>query len=186
VRLTFVSLFFSTLVLPQNQGLRVTVIEGQNAINDVQRQMVHEPVVEVQDAAGMPIQGAPVTFILPTTGPGGTFANGTNSLTLTTGRDGRAAARGIHLAPQAGKFEIRAVASYQGQTATAIITQTNTPGVSTSKSGGSKKIWIIAAIGAAAAAGGAIAATHGGSSSSSSSNAPIVITPGTPTVGGPH
>jgi hypothetical protein len=185
VRRALLFLSLSNFALAQEAKIRVAIVEGQNAVNQVRQPVARDPVAEVQDSTGAPVQGASVTFILPTTGPGGTFASGTNSLTVSTGRDGRAVARGIRLNSQAGKFEIRVVASYQGQTATAVITQTSTAGVSTSK-GGSKKIWIIVAVGAAAAAGGAIAATHGGSGGSSSSNTPIVITPGTPTVGGPH
>jgi len=185
VRFAVIFFLIANLAAAQDEKLKVVVIEGQDAINNVHQPLPRDPVVEVQDGSGAPVQGASVTFFLPGTGPGGVFGNGTNTLTVTTDRTGRAVARGIHLNQQTGRFEIRVIASYQGQTATAFIAQTSVAGISTSGGGGSKKIWIILALGAAAAAGGAIAATHGGSGGSSS-NAPIVITPGTPTVGGPH
>ena len=166
--------------------MNVVPVEGQDAINNIRQPGSRELVVEVQSGDGARVEGASVTFFLPSTGPGGTFANGTNTLTAITGRDGRAAARGIRFT-QTGRFEIRVIASYQGQTATAVMNETNVSGISASGGGGSsKKIWVIVAIGAAAGIGAAIAATHGGSGSASSSNAPIMITAGSPTVGGPH
>ena len=186
MRLALIAFLIPILVRAQDTALQVAAVEGQDAIINVNQPAPHDPVVEVRDQNQRPVEGASVTFFLPAQGPGGVFANGTNTMTATTGPDGRAAARGIRYSKQTGRFDIRAIASYRGQTATAIITQTTVAGLSTSGGGSSKKIWILLAIGAAAAAGGAIAALHGGSSGSSSSSGPIVITPGTPTVGGPH
>lgn len=170
-------------VYAQEARLRIDVLEGQDAVNNVNQPIAREPAVRVLDAAGKSVEGATVVFALPSVGVGGIFPNGTNTLTVTTDRDGRAVARGIRFR-QTGKFQIRVSASYQGQTASILIDQTNISGVSSSK-GPSSKVWIIVAVAAGAAAGGIFAATHGGGSSSSSS-APIVITPGTPTVGGPR
>jgi hypothetical protein len=185
VRSALVLFLLASLLQAQEPKLSIVVVEGQDAINNIRQPIARDPVIEVHDQSGAPVEGASVTFFLPGQGPGGTFANGTNTLTTTTDRNGRAVARGIHFSHQTGKFEIRVAASYQGQTASTTITQTNVSGISTSGGGPSHKVWIILAIAAGAAVGGAIAATHGGSSSSSST-APIVITPGTPTVGGPH
>jgi len=185
VRSAVVLFLLASLLSAQDAKLSIVVVEGNDAINNLrQPSTMRDPIVEVRDAAGAPVEGASVTFFLPSQGPGGVFANGTNTLTATTDRNGRAVARGIH-PTAAGRFEIRVAASYRGQTGSAVITQTNVSGISASGSGSSHKLWIVLAIGAAAVAGGVIAATHGGSGSSSS-NAPIVITPGTPTVGGPH
>ncbi len=165
--------------------IRINVLEGQNAVNEAGQPSTHDPVVQVVDESGAPIQGAPVVFILPVQGPGGVFANGSTTLTVTTDRDGRATGRGIRLNPQTGSFQIRVSASYQGQNASAIVNQTSVAGLSSSQRMSPRKFWIILAVAAgAAAAGSIVAVTRGGSSGSS--NAPIVITPGTPTVGGPH
>jgi hypothetical protein len=186
VRASIAILLFASLIQGQDSKLNIVVVEGQDAINNIRQPVTREPVVEVQDEKHEPVQGASITFFLPTQGPGGTFANGTNTMTVTTDRNGRAVTRGIRCSKQPGRFEIRVSASYQGQTASAIITQTNVAGISTSGSGPSK-VWIIVGLGAAAVVGGVLAAKLGGSSSSSSSSSgPIVITPGTPTVGGPH
>lgn len=184
MRAAFALLLVPLFLHAQQPGLRVAVIAGQDAINNLKQRINPEPVVEIQ-ADGKPVPGAAVTFFLPSQGPGGTFANGTNTMTVTTDALGRASARGIHFNSQPGKFEIRVAASYQGQTAAAVITQTNVAGVSTSggRIGLSTRAWIILGIAGGVVAGTVIAATHGGSSSS---NAPIVITPGTPSVGGPR
>jgi hypothetical protein len=84
---------------------------------------------------------------------------------------------------------IRVTASFQGLTASSVITQTNAAAATAASGAGlsvGAKWAIILAIAGGAAAGGIIAATHGGGSSPSpSAPAPITITPGTPTVGGP-
>ena len=182
------SLLLGLTPLPaQDSGLRIAIVEGDGAINNIKQKVNVEPVIEVQDDNRKPVPGAAVVFFLPSQGPGGIFSNGSKTLTATTDRAGRAAARGIQYS-QTGKFEIRITASYQGQSASASITQTNVSGSSASGQGGgiSAKALIILVAAAGAVAGGVLAATHGGGGSSSSGPVPIVITAGTPTVGGPH
>ena len=186
MRLALIFILAASFLHAQDSSLKIVIVEGEDALINVNQPSTRDVVIEVRDAKEAAIEGASVTFFLPAQGPGGVFGNGTNTMTATTDRDGRAIARSIRYSKQTGRFEIRVIASYKGQTATAIVHQTTVAGMSTSGGGGSsKKIWIIVAVGAAAAIGGAIAATHGGGSSSSSSG-PIVITAGTPTVGGPH
>ena len=62
----------------------IQVVEGQNAINNISRNTAYEPVVEVQDASNRPIQGASVSFVLPSIGPGGLFADGSRTLMVQT------------------------------------------------------------------------------------------------------
>jgi hypothetical protein len=170
-------------------GLRILIIEGEGALNNIKDKTLKPVVVEVQNN-GAPAPGAVVTFILPNQGPGGTFLNGAGTMTVNADTLGRAASSGIHPNSAAGPMPIRVTASLGGITANATVNQTNVSGVSSSNKGmskGAKTALILAIIGGGAAAGG-IAASHGGSSSSSSTPQipPIVITPGTPTVGGPH
>jgi len=170
-------------------GLRILIIEGDGALNNIKDKTLKPVVVEVQNN-GAPAPGAVVTFTLPNQGPGGTFLNGTPSMTVNADALGRATSSGIHPNGAAGPMPIRVAASLGGMTANATVNQTNVSGVSSSNKGMSKgaKTAIILAIIAGGAAAGGIAAAHGGSSSSSSppQTPPIVITPGTPTVGGPH
>jgi hypothetical protein len=166
--------------------IHVDVLEGDGQIVNIKSRMNAAPVVQVVDDNNQPLQGALVVFFLPSQGPSGTFANGSRNLTVTTDRSGKASAAGIIPNNQTGQFEIRASASYQGQSASATISQTNVSGISASGGGGgiSKKGLIIIVVAVGAVVGGVFAAKGGGSSSSSGSPG-IVIVPGTPTVGAP-
>jgi hypothetical protein len=166
--------------------LGIVVVEGEGAVNNLKDRTVPPTVIQVVDENQKPVAGAAVVFFLPNDGPGGTFFDGTRSLTVTTDAQGRATIRGIRFNRLSGQMQIRVTASSGGQTATATITQTNvggpggSPGLSTKA-----KVWIIVGL-VAGATVGAVLATRGGSSSSSSAAAPpITITAGTPTVGAP-
>jgi hypothetical protein len=167
-------------------AIHVDVLEGNGQLVNIKSRVNPAPVVQVVDDANKPLQGALVVFFLPSQGPGGTFVNGSHNLTVTTDRNGRAAASGIVPNNQTGNYELRASASYEGQTATATISQTNISGVSASSTGGgiSKKGLIIILAVAGGVVGGVLAA-RGGSSSSSAGSGGITITAGTPTVGAP-
>jgi hypothetical protein len=174
-------------LLGQDRALRVLVVEGDGAIIHVNQRVAPEVVVEVDDADGKPAAGATVLFFLPTQGPGGTFSNGTNTLTATTDAMGRATAYGMHPNKQTGVVQIRVSASYRGQTGNAIITQNIVTANAAGTGGGvgfGAKAWIILAICGGAVAGAVIAATH--KSSSATPNTGVVITPGAPTVGAPQ
>lgn len=178
-------------------GIQIVIVEGEGAINNVKERVNRQMIVEVEDQNHKPVAGAAVIFFLPNNGPGGTFANGTTSLTTTTNAQGRAVARGVQFNDVAGPMQIRVSASYAGRTASAVINQTNAlSGASTSGSGIgggvggglslTTKIIIIGAIIGAGVAAGVVLGTHGSSSSTGGPSTPTVtITPGTPTVGGP-
>jgi hypothetical protein len=168
-------------------SLQIVIVEGQGAINNVKQRVNREPIVQVEDENHKPVAGAAVIFFLPNQGPGGTFANGSTSLTTTTNAQGQAVARGIRFNNQAGAMEIRVAASFAGQTASAIITQTNVLGAAAS--GGSvggmsltTKLLIIGAVVGGAVAAGVIVANRG---SSTTATPTTTITPGTVSVGAP-
>ena len=169
-------------------SLRIVIVEGEGAINNVKQRVNREPVIQVEDEVHKPVAGASVTFFLPSQGPGGTFANGTNSITATTNAQGQAVVRGIRFNNQAGTMEIRVAASLGGQTASAIITQTNVLGsASSGGSGGgmsraTKILIVLAVVGGGAALG--VLATHRGGSTTTTPT--TTITPGTVTVGAPQ
>ena len=174
-------------------GLRVLVLEGDGAINNIRLQRAKEPVVRVETAAGSPIAGAAVTFLTPTHGPGAVFINGSPTTTVITDAEGRAIGRGLRPNKTAGQFEIRINASFEGSTASARIVQTNAEPVEISRSS-SKTIAILAIVGGAVAGGAAFAARGGGSKGPSGSAPPTAITPaptgtsitpGTPAFGPP-
>jgi hypothetical protein len=174
---------------PPPQPLNLVVVEGQGAIHNVrERQGRDAAVVRVEDAARQPVAGAAVTFTLPSQGAGGDFLNSEKTLVVTTDAQGHAVARGMRPNSQPGKFEMRVTASYQGQTASATVTQFNMA-VQSSKSGGGSGKWIaILAIAGGGAAAGIIVATQGSSSSTPTPQPrpPLSITAGSGAVGPPQ
>jgi hypothetical protein len=174
----------------QQPAIAIRVVEGDRAINSIKLRRGHDPVVQVLDATGEPVTGAAVTFLLPASGPSGTFADGGLSLTAQTDRRGMAAARGLKPNRVEGQFRIRATTSFHGEAASATILQTNAEPFA--KSGNSKWVVIALVIGGAAA-GGAVAATHGGKSAAAASPVGSVgstgsstIVPGSPSFGPPR
>jgi hypothetical protein len=174
----------------QQSGLTVRLVEGDGAINSIRLRRAHDPVVQVVDAAGEPLGGAMVTFLLPASGPSGSFGESGLSLTVQTDTRGMATGRGLRPNSVAGQFRIRITASRGGETGAATLVQTNAEPVI--KTGNSKRIAIIAVIVGAAAGGAAFAARSGGSSnpanSGSTGGAPGggAIVPGSPSIGPPN
>lgn len=167
-------------------SLQIVIVEGEGALNNIKQRVNRDPIVQVEDENHKPIAGAAVVFVLPNQGPGGTFANGTNTLTTTTDNQGQAVARGIRFNNQVGSMQMRVTASFGGQTATAVITQTNLVSASSGGGGGGNGLkWLIAVGVATAVAVGVIVATRGGGSSTPPPIPTVTITPGTPTVGAP-
>lgn len=173
----------------QGPPIKIVIQEGQGAINNIQQHRAKEPVVQVTDENGAPIQQASVTFQMPETGPGGSFADGNKMLTVQTDEKGVAVGRGLRPNQTEGKFQIRVTASFQGATASEAISEINAE-QAPAGGGGSKTFLIIALIGGAAAGGLAAALGHGRSSSSSvgtiSTPPPTVLVPGTPSIQPPH
>jgi hypothetical protein len=170
--------------------LNIVIIEGEGAINNIRQRIAREPIVQVEDENRRPVAGAVVTFLLPNEGAGGVFPDGSRTLSVTTDAQGRAAARGIQPNNVQGKFQIQVNASYLGQTASAVIGQTNILGAAAAgaAAGGgisAKLIAILAIAGAAAAGGTAFALTRNGDDSAAP-RPPSVLTPGTPAVGPPR
>ena len=171
-------------------GLQIVILEGEGAINNIRQRTAREPIVQVQDENHRPVAGAVVMFTLPERGAGGTFANGSSSLTVTTDAQGRAVATGLHPNSVQGNFQIRVSASSQGRTASATINQTNSLAAAAAAGGiSAKTIAIILVVAGGAAAGGIVAATRGSGTSSTAAAIPpgpaaTTISIGTPTVTG--
>ena len=173
---------------PAPGKIRIVIVEGEGAINNVRQRVAREPIIQVEDENRRPVAGAAVTFLLPNQGAGATFANGARSLTITTDAQGQAAARGLRPNNVNGQYEIRVNASHQGRADSAVISQTNaiTAAVAT---GISAKLIAILAIAGGAVAAGAVVATRSGNGSGGGNGSgarPTVIVPGSPTVGGPQ
>jgi hypothetical protein len=162
--------------------LNIVVVEGEGTLNNIKQRVNREPIVMVEDENHKPIAGAAVVFFLPSSGPSGTFANGSQTLTLTTDANGRAAAPGIHPNHTTGKLQIRVTASANGLTTSALITQTNISGANVGRGlNTSTKILIATGVAVGIAAGVFFAVRN----SSGSVNG-VTVTPGVPTVGAPQ
>src|ERR1035437_1004024 len=85
--LTFLPAALVLAAYAQTQpGISLRVVEGDGAINSIRLHRAHNPVVQVLDPTGQPVAGATVTFLLPATGPSGTFGDNGLSITMQIGR----------------------------------------------------------------------------------------------------
>jgi hypothetical protein len=165
------------------QGLKIIVLEGNDAVNSITRNVAIPPVVEVRDADNRPIEGASVTFELPSSGPGAFFPGRVLTKTVITNSQGQAAATGLMPNGQAGSFDITVTAKFGNETRTTLIRQTNSTGEALLRAGKPsgfpwKKVLLISG-GAAAAAVTAILLTRDGNSTPT-----VTINPGSVIIGG--
>ncbi len=180
---------FSTLLaqsaIPQTNKvprLDVIVLAGDAGVNIVKAKKAVMPVVEVRDQDRHPVAGLSVTFAAPSSGPHVTFANGSSTYSTVTDTNGRATVPTMTPVGQ-GEFKINVSATFQGQTGTAVISQTNyltvaaakpgaggagSPGATSASHGISKTLIAVIIAGVAAGAGAAVALGKGGGSSSTS------------------
>lgn len=156
-----------------SEELKIAIIEGEGFINNIRKSTARDPVVEVRDRNNKPIAGAAVTFLLPGSGPSGTFANGAQSLTVQTNQAGRAVAQGFKPNQVTGEFRIQVEAKYQNQTGRASIRQRN---ISRSPWLSAKRLLLIGGV-VAVVVTVAILATRGGKSTSVGLGAPTVEAP---------
>jgi hypothetical protein len=152
---------FSQIAMAQDTSsddLKIVIIAGDGFTNNIKKRTAREEIVEVRDRNNKPVSGALVIFAVPGGGPGGTFAHGVQTLTVTSNQAGRAVAR-IKPNSTPGQFNITVTASSGGLTATAVtISQTNAllAAGAAGAAGGISGTTI--AIGVAVAAGAAVTA----------------------------
>lgn len=169
----------STLAAAQavSGGLTLEVTEGDGAVYNVRARTAAPPRVRVVDAAGLPVDGAFVTFRLPESGPGALFSGG-RIATVSTDVLGHAAVPALKLNSQLGPWEIRIAAVHRGTVARASIQQINAAPVEAiaGARGGkrSRGLYWLAAV----SAGAAVAASVGFRNSSSPMRSGGVIAPG--------
>lgn len=182
---------------PQQEWLKVAVIEGENASHNIRRKAVSPTVVEVRDERGQPAVGAQVEFLLPALGPGGLFSDGTRTSTGVAGEDGRVALTGFVPNDAEGRFTIVVKARLGTREGSTSITQNNTLFQSSasaapprSSSTGRSKLFLVLVAGAGAAAAGIVAVRGGRQSGSAgtttTTSSPTTVTIGGITVGGPR
>jgi hypothetical protein len=177
--------------LPTVQSLKVIPLAGNGEMNDLERRIMAPLVVEVLDQNDRPVEGADVVFRFPLNGPGASFADQNSSKKVRTNTQGEAAATGWTANREVGIFQVHVTAIYGNQMGEATISMSNVTRIVNGGNTNRKhrswysspwfKVGVIA--GGAALVTGIVLATRGESSAASST---ITISPGSPTVGGPH
>ncbi len=173
---------------PAPLALRISILDGEGALNNIKQRTAREPIVQVTDNNHKPVAGAAVLFLLPDSGPSGQFANGARSLTVLTDQTGRARASGLRPNGETGAFIIKVIATLADLRAEAMIRQVNVSAPerqAKSKAGTHAAVskWAIVA---AAVAGGAVAGIAAAAKKGGGKTSTITITPGPGTVGPPH
>ena len=106
----------------QEADFRIVVLEGEDSVNIIAQGTAVPTLVEVRDRNDLPVSGATVLFLL---GEGGTATlnAGLQQVVLTTNALGQAAVTVNPIA--SGAVQLSVNATFQGQTATAALVQTN-------------------------------------------------------------
>jgi hypothetical protein len=169
-------------------NLKIIVLQGEGAMNNVQTHTATAPVVEVHDRNDQPVDGATVLFELPRTGAGGSFPAAQLAFTGQTNRRGQVGTPGFLPNHEAGRFNINVTANLGNSVGYAKIRQTNSERVSvgeTTRAHKSKTWKVLAVVAAAAAVGGIVLATHGHSNTTATPTT-VTLTPGPIGFGAPH
>jgi hypothetical protein len=177
---------------PQPTELKVVVIEGEGAQNNVKSRTGINPVVEIRDQADKPVSGVEVVFQLPAAGPGGVFNGWMRTQTVRTNEKGQAGTNGFAPNDQEGRFNIKVTAEVGTTAGSAVIAQSNVKfrGSDSTIDGGKSHWWKWAiGVGAVAVVIGVVAATRGGGGTTTSAQGTptaVTVTPGAISVGGPR
>jgi hypothetical protein len=176
--------------------LEIRVVEGDGASYVIGSRATRGVTVLVTDETGKPVDGAIVSYLLPSNGPGGTFTSGTRTEVLSTKADGRAVVWGMQWNNTPGPVEMRITAVKGAARAGTITTLYLTnPDVSAHLSpaetapagktkvtyGRHKWIWVTLAVAGAAVVGAAIAGGIG-SPASATPSAAAGVQIGAPTI----
>lgn len=115
----------ATAMAQETTALKLTVVSGTGAVNDLRTNTTVPTVVELRDDRDQPVLRGEVTFMLPESGPGGRFADGSRSLFVLTGRSGRAMLTGFIPNQVEGPFQIAVEATFSGNSVRTTIRQYN-------------------------------------------------------------
>ncbi len=102
--------------------LHITILEGENALNNIRQRTAREPIVQVEDANHKPVAGVAVLFtsVRGPNGAGGTFNSFTSYKTVTNA-EGKAVGRGFQPNTTTGQFTINVTATLGTMMAVAIV-----------------------------------------------------------------
>jgi hypothetical protein len=167
-------------------GLKIAVVEGEGATNNIRSKTATPPVIEVHDDSDKPVSGAEVVFQLPAAGPGGVFHGWMRTQTARSDEHGRAIASGFTPNDEECRFNIKVTATSGSRTGSAVIGQSNTRSGGVQAKHSNKTLWVVLGMLAVGGVAAGVAATRGGSSSSAAVTNPVTITSGPISVGGPR
>lgn len=171
----------------QPAALKLTLVEGEGAVYPAGSRATRGVTVKVTDESGRPVEGAAVSFSLPSDGPGGVFASGARTEAATTHADGEASAWGMQWNRMPGSFGILITAvkgaARGGVTCSQSLAAAAAPDPRQSRAGAGnhKWLWITLAV-VAGAAGAGVATTAGGKTSSATQGSSTAIVIGAPTI----
>lgn len=169
---------------PAPASIKLMVVQGEAAINNIEKRVVTEPIVEVRDQENRPVAGAEVVFTTPPSGPSATFFGASRSYTVKSDESGRARGTGLSPNVEEGTYPIDVTATLGNLQTSVSITQTNAraPELKTDKKNGIG--WRLLTAIAAGAAAGIVAVSRRDSNNGSST--PTSISVGGVSVGAPR
>lgn len=162
-------------------SLKLLVLQGRDAVNDIQGRTFTIPIIELRDDNDQPVEGAQVIFSLPANGPGGFFPGNTITFTTRTNAQGQASApftpNGVP-----GRFTIQVTATSIDRIGQVSIPQSNgTVEVGAPRRRWFQPTWKKSLILAGVTAGAVILAVE-----LTRSSPTVVVSAGPPVFGGPH
>ncbi|HTA42749.1 MAG TPA: hypothetical protein VK789_09895 [Bryobacteraceae bacterium] len=168
---------------PMIQGLKILVLEGQGATNNIPRKVAIQPVIEVRDELDQPVEGATVIFRLPPNGAGGFFPGQKLTEDVKTDVRGQAGATGLIPNDRLGAFQINVTATSGNRIGQTLISQTNSTdmlsmGLAKHKTPLWRNKYVLIGAASVLVAAIVLVATHSGSK-----NSTVTVTPGPVTVG---
>jgi hypothetical protein len=112
---------------PPPKGLRIMILSGEGALNNIEARTAREPIVEVQDENHKPVAGAVVLFTIHgnKNGAGGSFQNNAMTFSTVTSANGIAVGTGFHPNSSVGSWQITITATYGSVTASTVINENN-------------------------------------------------------------
>lgn len=183
------ALFAQQPAAGSSEGLKLVVVQGEDNKNNIRMRTPSEVAVKVLDEAEKPVAGAEVVFQVPGSGPSGRFYDWLQTQTVKSNAEGIARARGLTPNEQTGQWHMRVMAQHGVKSGQVMVAQNNVVGAGTTANGGKsrKKLWIaIGVVAAAAIVAGAVAAGGDNDAADVANRRPVIVAPGTITVGGPR
>lgn len=169
---------------PAPTSIKLMVVQGEGAINNIEKRVVTEPIVEVRDQENRPVAGAEVVFTTPPSGPSATFFGASRTYTVKSDENGRARGTGLSPNVEEGTYPIEVTATLGNLQTSVSITQTNARAPELKSDKKNAIGWrLLTAIAAGAAAGIVAVSRRDGNNGAST---PTSISVGGVSVGAPR